>query len=102
MSVEQAKEFAEKAFKDPSIIEKLSVDNADIVSIAKDHGHDFDEEHIKAAEAHFDSLTDEMSDEELDDVAGGGSGILPGGGRMIGGSGGVYRPPNPFGIRLGR
>ncbi len=102
MSDEQAKVFAEKAFKDPSILEKLSVDNADIVAIAKEHGHEFDEEHIKAAESHFDSLTDAMSDEELEDVAGGtgftvGGNVSIGGNITIGGSGGVFRPANPFG-----
>ena len=71
MSVEQAKAFAEKALKDPAILEKLSSDEADVVAIAKEHGHEFDEEHIEAGQAHLESLVDEMSDEELDDVAGG-------------------------------
>ena len=72
MSVEQAKAFAEKALKDPAILEKLSSDEADVVAIAKEHGHEFDEEHIEAGQAHFESITNEMSDEELDNVAGGG------------------------------
>ena len=72
MSVEQAKAFAEKALKDPAILEKLSSDGADVVAIAKEHGHEFDEEHIEAGQAHLESLTDEMSEEELDDLAGGG------------------------------
>ena len=71
MSVEQAKAFAEKALKDPAILEKLNTEGADIVSIAKEHGHEFDEEHIEAGQAHLGSLIDEMSDEELDNVAGG-------------------------------
>ena len=71
MSVEQAKAFAKKALKDPAILEKLNSDGADILAIAKDHGHEFDEEHIEAGQAHLESLLDEMSDEELDDVAGG-------------------------------
>ena len=71
MSVEQAKAFAEKALKDPAILEKLTVDGADPIAIAKEHGHEFDEEHIEAGQAHFNSLIDEMSDEELNDVAGG-------------------------------
>ena len=73
MSVEQAKAFAEKALKDPAILEKLNSDEADVVAIAKEHGHEFDEEHIEAGQAHLESLVDEMSDEELDDVAGGGT-----------------------------
>ena len=71
MSVEQAKAFAEKALKDPAILEKLNTEGADPVAIAKEHGHEFDEDHIKAGQAHMDSLTNEMSDEELDDIAGG-------------------------------
>ncbi len=71
MSVEQAKAFAEKALKNPAILEKLNTDGADIVAIAKDHGHEFDEDHIEAGQAHMDSLTSEMSDEELEKVAGG-------------------------------
>ena len=77
MSVEQAKAFAKKALKDPAILEKLNSDGADIFAIAKEHGLEFDEEHIEAGQAHLESLLDEMSDEELDDVAGGGFG--PGG-----------------------
>ena len=72
MSVEQAKAFAEKALKDPAILEKLNTEGADVVGIAKEHGHEFDEEHIEAGQAHLESLVDEMSDDELDDVAGGG------------------------------
>mgnify|MGYP001328036699 CR=1 FL=1 len=71
MSVEQAKAFAKKALKDPAILEKLTVDGADPIAIAKEHGHEFDEEHIDSGQSHFDSLIDEMSDEELNDVAGG-------------------------------
>ena len=71
MSVEEAKAFAKKALKDPAILEKLNSDGADIVAIAKEHGHEFDEEHIESGRSHFDSLIDEMSDEELNDVAGG-------------------------------
>ena len=79
MSVEQAKAFAEKALKDPAILEKLNSDGADVVAIAKDNGHEFDEDHIEAGQAHLESLVDEMSDEELDDVAGGGITIEGGG-----------------------
>ena len=71
MSDEQAKAFAEKALKDPAILEKLNSDGADVVAIAKDHGHEFDEDHIEAGQAHLESLVDEMSDEELNDIAGG-------------------------------
>ena len=70
MSEQQAKAFAEKALSDPSIMAKLSADDADIVSIAKEHGHEFGEEHIEAGQAHLDSLTDEMSDAELEAAAG--------------------------------
>ena len=72
MSVEQAKAFAEKAIKDPAILEKLNADGADPVAIAKEHGHEFDKDHIEAGQAHMDSLTNEMSEAELDAVAGGG------------------------------
>ena len=72
MSVEQAKAFAEKALKDPAILEKLNTEGADPVAIAKEHGHEFDEDHIEAGQAHMDSLTNEMSEAELDAVAGGG------------------------------
>ena len=71
MSVEQAKAFAEKAIKDKEILKKLSADNADVVAIAKDHGHNFNDEHIEAGQAHLELLADEMSEEELDDVSGG-------------------------------
>ncbi len=73
MSVEQAKAFAEKAIKDPAIQEKLSAEGADIVAIAKEHGHEFGEEHVAAGQDHLGSLTDEMSDAELDEAAGGAS-----------------------------
>ena len=79
MSVEQAKAFAEKALKDPAILEKLNTEGADPVAIAKEHGHEFDEDHIEAGQAHLESLVDEMSDEELDDVAGGAITIEGGG-----------------------
>ena len=77
MSVEQAKAFAEKALKDPAILKKLNTEGADIISIAKEHGHEFDEEHIEAGQAHLGSLTDEMSDEELNNVAGGAFTTMP-------------------------
>lgn len=73
MSIDQAKAFAEKAIKDPAILAKLSADNADVVSIAKENGHIFGVEHIEAGQAHLDSLTDEMSDSELEAAAGGSS-----------------------------
>ena len=94
MSVEQAKAFAEKALKDPAILEKLNTEEADIVSIAKEHGHEFDEEHIEAGQAHLSSLVDEMSDEELDDVAGGAFTTMPITDRRhrIGGDKGIRKP----------
>tara|TARA_A100001011_G_scaffold390792_1_gene474941 strand:+ start:328 stop:597 length:270 start_codon:yes stop_codon:yes gene_type:complete len=73
MSVEQAKAFAEKALKDSSIQEKLSADDADIVAIAAEHGHVFGPEHIEAGQDHLGSLSDEMTDEELNAAAGGAS-----------------------------
>ena len=79
MSDEQAKAFAEKALKNPLILEKLNKDGADIVAIGAEHGHEFDEDHIEAGQAHLESLVDEMSDEELDDVAGGAITIEGGG-----------------------
>ena len=54
-------------------MKKLNTDVADIVAIAKEHGHEFDEEHIEAGQAHMDSLINEMSDEEQEKVAGGSS-----------------------------
>ena len=80
MSVEQAKAFAEKALKDPEILKKLNKDGADIVAIGAEYGHEFAEEHIEAGQAHLESLTDEMSDEELEDIAGGGGFTIEGGG----------------------
>lgn len=71
MSEEQAKAFAEKALKDPAIIQKLNKENADITSIAAEHGHIFSEEHVEAGQDHLDSLTDEMTDAELEKAAGG-------------------------------
>ena len=94
MSVEQAKAFAEKALKDPAILEKLNSDGADVVAIAKDHGHEFDEDHIEAGQAHLESLVDEMSDEELDDVAGGAFSTMPvtdARHRIIGGDKGIRK-----------
>ena len=73
MSFEQAKAFAEKAIKDPAILEKLNADGADIVAIGAEHGHVFDMEHVEAGQDHMDSLCCEMSDEELEAAAGGGS-----------------------------
>ena len=71
MSVEQAKAFAEKAIKDPAILEKLNADGADIVAIGAEHGHVFDTTHVEAGQDHLDSLCTEMSDEELEATAGG-------------------------------
>ena len=79
MSVEQAKAFAEKALKDPSILEKLNKEGADIVAIGAEHGHEFGEEHIEAGQTHLESLTDEMTDAELEDIAGGAITIEGGG-----------------------
>ena len=74
MSEEQLKAFLEKVKADSSLQEKLKSAKSpeDVVGIAKEHGHEFGEEHIEAGQAHLDSLTDEMSDAELEAAAGGG------------------------------
>jgi len=62
MSEEQLKSFLEKVKGDSNLQGKLKAAQSDdeIVSIAKEHGHEFGTEHIS-----------ELSEEELEGVAGG-------------------------------
>ena len=63
MSEEQLKAFIAKAKDDTSLQEKLkgAADADAVVAIAKEHGHEFT----------ADKLTETLSDEELEGVAGG-------------------------------
>ena len=62
MSEEQLKAFLSKAKGDSNLQEKLKAAKShdDVVTMAKEHGHDFGTEHIS-----------ELSDEELEGVTGG-------------------------------
>ena len=62
MSIEQLKAFLEKVKGDTSLQEKLKAAKSqdDVVSIAKDRGHDFGADHIS-----------QLSEKELEGVAGG-------------------------------
>ena len=62
MSEEQLKAFIAKAKDDTSIQEKLKAAKtaADVVDIAKEHGHEFTQDHMQ-----------ELREEELEGVAGG-------------------------------
>ena len=62
MSEEQLKAFIAKAKDDTSIQEKLKAAKTadDVVDIAKEHGHEFTQDHMQ-----------ELSEEELEGVAGG-------------------------------
>ena len=64
MSEDQLKAFLEKVKGDTSLQEKLKAAKSedDVVSMAKEHGHDFGTEHIS-----------QLSDEELEGVVGGGN-----------------------------
>ena len=66
MSEEQLKAFIAKAKDDTSIQEKLKAakTSEEVVGIAKEHGHEFDTEHMN-----------QLSEEELEGVAGGFSGV---------------------------
>ena len=68
MSEEQLKASIAKAKDDQSIQKKLKAAKTadDVVGIAKDHGHEFT----------ADRLTETLTDEELEGVAGGGYGPL--------------------------
>ena len=65
MSVEQLKAFIEKVQADTSLQERLNAEGADPVSIAKEAGFMISDDDL--AKAQF-----ELSDEELEGVAGGG------------------------------
>ena len=62
MSKEQLKAFLEKVKGDTSLQERLKAAKSqdEVVSIAKEHGHEFETEHIS-----------QLSEEELEGVAGG-------------------------------
>ena len=62
MSEEQLKAFLEKVKVDTSLQDRLKAAKShdDVVSIAKEHGHDFGTEHIS-----------QLSEEELEGVSGG-------------------------------
>ncbi|EAU74584.1 Nif11-like leader peptide family natural product precursor [Synechococcus sp. RS9916] len=62
MSKEQLKAFLQKVQGDTSLQDRLKAAKSqdDVVSIAKEHGHDFGTEHIS-----------QLSEEELEGVAGG-------------------------------
>ena len=67
MSEEQLKAFIAKAKDDQSIQEKLKAAKTpeDVVGIAKEHGHEFIADTVKNA------VSQELTDEELEGVAGG-------------------------------
>ena len=62
MSEEQLKAFIAKAKDDQSIQDKLKAAKSpeEVVSIAKEHGHEFSEEHLSG-----------LSEEELESMSGG-------------------------------
>ena len=66
MSLEQLKAFLEKVKGDPSLQEKLKAAKSpeDVVTIAKEHGHEFTADKLS-------QLQSELSDRELEGVAGG-------------------------------
>ena len=69
MSDEQLKAFIAKVKCDASLQEKLKAAKSpeDVVSIAKEHGHEFTADKVT-----------ELSEDELEGVAGGAFGCLPG------------------------
>ena len=64
MTLEQLKAFLAKVKSDPSLQDKLKAAKSsdEVLSIAKEHGHEFNSDHLS-----------ELSEEELEGVAGGGS-----------------------------
>ena len=62
MSKEQLKAFLEKVKEDTSLQDRLKTAKSqeEVVSIAKEHGHEFEAEHIS-----------QLSEEELESVSGG-------------------------------
>ena len=65
MSLEQLRAFLEKVKGDTTLQEKLKAAKSsdDVASIAKEHGHEFNSDHLS-----------ELSEEELEGVAGGSGG----------------------------
>lgn len=65
MSEEQFKAFLEKVKGDPRLQEELKAAKSsdEVISIAKEQGHDFSADHI--------SQFSELNDDELDGIAGG-------------------------------
>ena len=72
MSEEQLKAFLEKVKTDTSLLEKLKAagDSDAVLAIAKDAGFSISVDDLKNAQS-------EISDEELENVAGGGDDCLP-------------------------
>ena len=64
MTLEQLKAFLEKVKEDSNLQEKLKAakSNDDVVSIAKEHGHEFTAEKFS-----------QLSEQDLEGVAGGGT-----------------------------
>ena len=62
MSLEQLRAFLEKVKGDTTLQDKLKVAKSsdEVVSIAKDHGHEFNSDHLS-----------ELSEEELEGIDGG-------------------------------
>ena len=62
MSLEQLRAFLEKVKGDTTLQEKLKAAKSsdDVVSIAKEHGHEFNSDHLS-----------ELSEEELEGIDGG-------------------------------
>ena len=69
MSEEQLKAFIAKVQARASLQEELKIEGADVVAVAKAAGFSIRTEEIHS---HHQSLSEELSDEELEDVAGGG------------------------------
>ena len=65
MSEEQLKAFIEKVQSDTNLQERLKAAKSpdDVISIAKEQGHEFSADHI--------SQFSELNDDELDGIAGG-------------------------------
>ena len=70
MSKENLRSFINKVTLDTSLQEKLSEENSDPISIAKECGFDFTDEDIKSVQEIF-GQESELSEKELETVAGG-------------------------------
>ena len=68
MSLEQLKAFLEKVKGNPILQDKLkkAMSTDDVVTIAKEHGHEFSTDHLS-----------ELSDQELEGVTGGLYSVAP-------------------------